>query len=127
MAIKFDTTKFFQISLIAFIVIEALTWLLSQFDIGVTFLKGGWIIFMFLLVILLVTLWQFGTNLTSLKIKDFIFMILVLGVLVILYILLPQIIPQIFSVIPGNEIGYQLRDFFTKTLGSILKVGTGVV
>lgn len=128
MPIKIDATKFFQISLIAFVTIEIITWLGNQFNIGIEFLKGGFVIFLFLLVILLVTLWQFGINFNSLKVKDFIFMFLVLLIVVLLYIVLPQAIPQLFSSIPSQiTSGNTLREFFTKTIGSIgSMMGTGV-
>lgn len=129
MALKIETNKFFQVSLISLIIIVGISWLVNQFFPGtLPSIKAGWLIFLFGIIILLVTIWQLGTNLTSLKIKDFIFMILILALLVALYLILPVVIPQIFSIIPGSEISYQFRNLLTKTLGSIgSMIGTGVV
>lgn len=129
MAIKIDANKFFQVAAISFIVVEALSWLLNQIVPDLPFLKGGWIVFMFMLVILLTTLWNFGSNLYGLKPKDFIFMALVLAVIVVLYIFLPQAIPQLFSSIPSQiSSGQTIRDFFVRTIGSAISISSsGVV
>jgi hypothetical protein len=122
MAIKIEPSKFFQVSLISLVIITIVSWLVNQFAPGtLPAIKFGWIFLLFGLVIFLVTLWQFGTNINSIKIKDIIFMLLVLGLIVVLYIFLPQFIPQIFSI-------HQIKDFFTETLGSIGgSMGTGIV
>jgi len=126
--VKIEPNKFFQVSLISLVVIVAVSWLVNQFSPGtLPSIKFGWLFFLFGLVILLITLWQFGTNISSIKIKDIIFMILVLGLLIALYIFLPIAIPNLFSIIPGSEISYQFRDFFTKTLGSIGSISSGIV
>lgn len=127
MVLKIDTSKFFQVSLIAFAVIEGISFILSQIGV-MDFIKAGWIIFIFLLVIILTTLWNFGMNLTSLKIKDLVFMLLVFALIVGLYLLLPILIPQLFSIIPGIEINYSIREFVSRTIGSVGSLmGTSVV
>jgi uncharacterized membrane protein len=125
----FDSKKLIEISIISLVIIEGLSFILNKISPDIPFIKGGFIIFLFLAVIVLVTLYNFGTNLTSLKIKDFLFMFLVLLISVALYIILPMAIPQIFSVngidpTPANS----LKDFLVNSLGSIVNIsGTGVI
>ena len=121
-----DPKKIFQVAIIAFVIVEMISFILSQLGI-MDFIKGGFVIILFMLVILLTTLFGFGININQVKAKEIILMIVVLAILVLLFIFLPQAIPQLFSSIPGTEINYELRDFFTKTLGSVgSMMGTGV-
>lgn len=125
---EIDPKKTFQIALISFIIVEGISWILSAISPDFPMLKGGFILILFGLIILLTTLFNFGINITQVKAKEIILMLLVLLILVLLYIFLPQIVPQIFSIVPGNEINYELRDFFTKTIGSVgSMMGTGIV
>lgn len=122
-----DPKKMFYILVIAFVAVELISWVLSQFDFGIPLLKGGFIIILLGLAILLTTLFTFGISIMQVRAKEIVLMVLTLAILVLLYVFLPQIVPQLFSAIPGNEINTQLRSFFTSTLGSVLGVGSGVV
>jgi ABC-type transport system involved in multi-copper enzyme maturation permease subunit len=126
--IKIESQKVFTVSLVCLVVITAISWLINQFAPGtLPNLKVGFIFILFGVVILLTTVFTLGLNISTLKIKDIIFMIIILAILVALYIFLPSVIPNVFSIIPGNEINYQIRDFFSKTLGSVAgMMGTGV-
>lgn len=119
--------KIFQVSLISLLVITAISWILNKFSPDIQFLKTGWIFLLFGIVILLVTLFNLGMEITSIKVRDVIFMFLVLAILVLVYLLLPQIIPNLFSIVPGENIENGIREFFIKNLGSVLNTGTGVV
>jgi magnesium-transporting ATPase (P-type) len=127
MAIKLEPQKLLAVSVISFVIVEALSWLLNKISPDIPFLKGGWILILFGIVILLTTLYNFGIEITNIKIQQVIFMILVMAILVLLYIFLPQIVPQIFSIIPGSEVSNGVREFLTKTIGSVMGVSSGVI
>lgn len=121
-----DSKKIFEISLISFVIVEAISFLLSQLGV-MDFIKGGFIIFMFLGVILLVMLWQLGMNIMQIKIKEIIIMVLILAIITLLYVILPQVLPQLFSSIGMDQTSSNsLREFFRINFGSILNVGSGM-
>jgi antibiotic biosynthesis monooxygenase (ABM) superfamily enzyme len=75
-----------------------------------------------LLVVFLSTLFNLGTNIQSLKLRDIVLMIIVLVIVIVLYFLLPLAIPTIFSIIPGQE----MRDQLVKSIASVAGIGTGI-
>lgn len=118
-----DTKHLLQITLISFAIIEGLSYLASQLGL-IDFVKGGFFLILMLVVIFLSTLFNLGTNITSLKTRDIILMLVTLLIVVALYFLLPLVIPQIYSIIPGQ----QIRDQLFKIFGSVASLGgTGVI
>lgn len=117
-----DIKKVFILSLISFAIIEGLLFLADSFGIT-SFVKGGFFLLLMLLVIFLSTLFNLGTNVQSLKLRDIILMGIVLLVVVALYFLLPLAFKNLFSIIPGQEI----RDQLVKSLNSVVSIsGTGI-
>lgn len=125
MVLKFgiDTNKFFQATIIAFLVIQGVSWILSQVS-DIPLIKGGWFLILVLVVILMTILYTIGKDFTTLSLKkDGIFILLVFVAIILLFLILPSIIPQIFS-----TSGLQFREFIIKSIGNIIGyTGTGVV
>ena len=122
-----DPKKMFYIVVIAFVVVEALSFLASKLGL-MDFIKGGFILVLMGIVILLSVLFTFGINIMQVKAKEIILMILVLAILVLLYIFLPTIVPQIFSTVGIDQTSSNsLREFFRVNIGSVLNIGTGTV
>lgn len=121
---KIEPKKFASVFLLAFVVVEAISWLASMFFPELGILKGGWILLLFIAATIFSMLFNFGQEITDLKLKDFVFLTLVVIALIAAWIILPQVIPQIFSI---N--GYEFRNFFIKGINSIsgMSFGTGVV
>lgn len=114
-SMSFDTEKFFTSSILGFVVIQVLSWLLHEY-VGETFplIKGGWIIILILIVVFIVTLFVMSKKIGQLKKEDYIFVGLVGAVIILSFVFLPKYFPQIFSS-AGQEIG--------RELGSIIGVG----
>jgi len=124
MAIKerINASKFFQVVIIAFVVVQGLSWLLSELDIF-PILKGGWFLLLLLVVVGLTTLFSLGKNVTQLEIKrNLLFIILIFTAIIAAFIFLPDYLPQIFSIQ-----SLEVREFLREIIGTIGKVGTGVV
>ena len=126
MALNFsgiNSDKFFQVTIVAFLAIQGISWIISQVS-DIPILKGGWFLILTLVIILLTTLYTIGKNFTTLNLKkDGIFMLLVFIAIVLLFIFLPKIIPSIFS-----ASGFEFREFLIKNAGNIIDYGgTGVV
>lgn len=118
-----DIKKVFILSLLSFAIIEGLLYLAQAFGLA-EFVKGGFFITLMLLTVFLSTLFNLGVSVKELKLRDIITMGIVLVVVIILYFLLPYVVPQIYSIIPGSQ---QIRDNLVKTLSSVAGIGTGVV
>ncbi len=119
---RIQAGKFLQVVLIAFAVIQGISFLLSELDIF-PIIKGGWFLLLMLAVIGLTTLFSLGRNITTLELKkNLLFIILVLGAIIASFIFLPDYLPQIFS-----ASSLEIKDFLREVIGTIAKVGTGVV
>ena len=118
----FGSQKFFQTVLVAFVAVQILSWLVSSVS-DIPILKGGFLLFLFMVVILFVTLYSIGENITTLDLRrDGLFIVLVFGTIGLLFILLPSIIPEIFS-----TNGMEIREVLRETIGQIVNIGsTGV-
>lgn len=118
-----DEKKYFQVVLFSFLAVQLLSWAISSVS-DTPILKGGPMLFLFLIAILLVTIYSIGRDFTSLSLKkDGIFILLVFIAIILLFLILPIIIPSIFS---AN--GLELREFVIKTAGNVIGYGgTGVV
>lgn len=104
--------KYFQVVLIGFLAVQLVSWFISSVS-DKPILKGGPMLFLFLIVILLVTLYSLGKNITSLDMKkDGLFILLVFGSVTILFLILPKIIPQIFAA-SGIEFGESIKRLVT--------------
>lgn len=118
-----DEKKYFQVVLFSFIAVQVLSWAISSVS-DTPILKGGQMLFLFLIAILLVTLYSIGKDFTTLSLKkDGVFILLVFVAIILLFLMLPSIIPSIFS-----ASGFEVREFIIKTAGNIMSYGgTGVV
>lgn len=124
MAIKnrIDTGKMFRAILIGFVFVMLVSWVLSEFDI-MPILKGGNMLFLFLVIIFFSTLFTMGKKLGELSLKrDGLFILIVFGAIIAAFLILPSIIPQIFSVQ-----SLEVKEFLREAIGTIGKMGTGIV
>lgn len=117
---RIQAGKFLQVVLIAFAVIQGISWLLSELNIF-PIIKGGWFLLLMLAVIGLTTLFSLGRNITTLELKkNLLFIILVLGAIGASFIFLPDIIPQIFS-----ASGLEFQKVLEEVLTTIMKLSPG--
>jgi len=118
---RIDVKKFFQIVLVGFLAVQIISWIISSVS-DIPIIKGGNMLFLFLIVILLVTLFSIGKDLKDFDIKrDGLLLLLVFGAIILLFLILPTIIPEIFS-----TSGIDFKNFLRENIGTILKIGTGV-
>ncbi len=118
---RFNTQKFFIALLVAFLAVQLISWIASEYFPEVQILKGGTMLLLFLVVIGIISLFVLGKQLGQLDLKkDFLFILLVFGAIIALFIFLPAIIPQIFSV-RGLEMG----DFLKEIIAAIMKLSPG--
>jgi len=114
----FDEKKFFIALLVSFVAIQLVSYLLSEI-IGYPFLKMGWVLFLFLIIIVMVTLYIMGKNMTQLSLKkDGPFILFIFTIIVLLFIFIPKIVPEIFSI--G---GAEIREFLRQNVGTIIGLG----
>lgn len=119
---KLDEKRFFLALLFGFITIQVVSWILSEYT-DFPILKGGPILLFFLVIVGIVSLFVLGKRLGDLDLKkDGIFILFVFISLILLFIFIPKIVPEIFSV--G---GAEIREFLRGTIGTVMKVGSGVV
>lgn len=117
---KIDPSKMFQVVLIVFIVAQGISWLLSELDIF-PLISGGWFLLLLLIGVGLTTLFSLGKNITTLEIKrNLLFIVIVFAIIILSFIFLPQLIPQIFST-SSIEFGESIKE----TLVSIISMGPG--
>lgn len=117
-----NTSKFFLILILSFLTIQLVSWALSEV-MDYPLLKMGWMILLFLVVIGVITLFVLGKNITQLTLKkEGLFMIIIFAIIILAFIYLPNIIPQIFST-QSLEIGEYVKGI----IGTIIKMGPGVV
>ncbi len=123
MAIKgnrIQAGKFLQVVLIAFAIIQGLSWVLSELDIF-PIIKGGWFLLLMLVVIGLTTLFTLGRGITQLELKrNLLFILLIFGIIIASFIFLPKYLPQIFST-SGIEFGATIK----QTMISVIKLTPG--
>ena len=106
---KIDPTKLFQVVLIAFVVIQGISFVLSELDVF-PIIKGGWFLLLILTLITLTTLFTLGKNITQLEIKkNLVFIVLVFGLIILAFVYLPTYLPQIFSS-ASIDIGETVRE-----------------
>jgi len=123
MAIKrldINTTKFFSAVLISFIIIQAVSFLLAELDI-MPLIKMGWVLFLFLIIIGITSIFILGKKIGTLNLKqDGPFILLVFGLIIILFVFLPDIVPQIFS-----SKSLEISETIKETLNTIIPMGPG--
>ncbi len=121
---KFEVKKFFIALLLGFLAVQLVSWIASEYFPEVQILKGGLMLLIFLVVIGITSLFVLGKKLGQLDLKkDLLFILLVFGVIIVLFLFLPDIIPQIFS-----KSGLEIREFLRGTIGTVMQLGgTGVV
>ncbi len=120
---KIDPTKLFQVVLIAFVVIQGISFVLSELDVF-PIIKGGWFLLLILTLITLTTLFTLGKNITQLEIKkNLVFIVLVFGLIILAFVYLPTYLPQIFSS-SSIDIGETVRESsgtIVQNIGAIAK------
>jgi len=110
-----DRKKYFQIVLISFLAIQLVSWVISSVS-DVPILKGGPMFFLFLIVILFTTVYSLGKNLSTISIKkDGLVILLVFVTIIILFLILPVIVPEIFST-SGMEFGEYIKGLTTAVM-----------
>jgi len=115
---RFNTLKFFQALLFGFLAVQIISWILSEFDI-MPIIKGGPMLLLFLVVIGMVSLLVLGKRLGQLSLKkDLLFILLVFAAVILLFIFLPDIVPQIFSA--G---GMELKEFLRENVATVIQAG----
>lgn len=114
-----NTSKFFIILILSFLTIQFLSFVLTEFGYTQMF-KGGFMIFLFLISIFLVTLFSIGKNITQLKKQDLLIVISILGLLILAFIYLPRVIPQIFS-----SSSMQFKTSLEEIIQAIVKLSPG--
>ena len=120
---NFNVTKFFIALLVGFLAVQLVTWIASQYFPEVQILKGGPMILLFLIIIGITSLFVLGRKLGQLDLKrDLLFILLVFVGIVLSFIFLPQVIPEIFS-----TSGMEFSEYIKQTMGAIIGFRTGVV
>lgn len=115
-----DTTKFFIALLVGFVVIQIGSYFLSELGF-MPFIKMGWGIMLMLVVVLITTLFVMGKNLTQLNLKrDGPFILLIFVTIILMFVFLPDIIPQIFS-----TAALEMKDSVQELIATISRLGPG--
>ena len=109
-----DATKFFITLLVGFIAIQAGSWILSQYT-DIALLKAGWVLFLFLAVAAIVSIFMLGAKLGSLRKEDYVFIVIQFLAIIGLFIFLPNFIPEIFS-----SYSLELSEIINEAAGSII-------
>ncbi len=121
---RIDADKFFIALLFSFVAIQLGSWILSSLIPKLPLIKGGWVLFLFLIIITITTLYTLGKN-----IKDFNFrregmvIFFIFIIVFLLFIFIPKMVPEIFSVL-----GTEIREFFRENVGTIIRLSpSGIV
>jgi len=93
-----DVNKLFISLLLIFVALQAGSYLYSEF-VGGQQLKLGWTFLMMLVVVVIISLYTLSKKIGSLDGKDIIFIVIELVAIIALFYYLPDIIPQMFSLI----------------------------
>lgn len=119
---KIDTSKFFITLLLIFVAVQSSIWIASKYIPEVQFIKMGFILFLFLAVSAIVSIFMLGKNLGTLKKEDLIFIFIQFLAIVGLFIFLPRAIPQIFS-----SVSLEISEVIRETAGSVIAgIGEGI-
>lgn len=120
---KINGKKFFIALLLSFVAIQLGSWIISSVIPDIPLIKGGWVIFLFLIIITIITLYTLGKNIKDFNFKkEGIIVLAIFIILLLLFIFIPKMVPEIFSV--GGE---EIREFLRGTIGTVMEVGSGVV
>lgn len=121
---RFNVNKFFVGLLLIFIVIQAGAWFLYNYtDIDVPNIKAGWILFLFLAISAITSVFILGKRLGALQKYDIIFVIVEFLAIVGLFYYLPKYIPQIFS-----SYSLEIADTIKNSIASVIEItGTSLV
>lgn len=120
---RFNAGKIFQALLFGFLAVQLISWIASEYFEDIPILKGGPMLLLFLVIIGITSLFILGRRLGQLDLKkDLLFILLIFGGIVVAFIFLPQVIPQIFST-RGLEMGELLKEIMT----AIMKAPGGIV
>ena len=120
---RFDVNKFFISLLLIFIVIQVGSWILAEYDIiDIKVLKGGWILFLFLAVTAIITIYIIGKRIGTLTKQDIFFVIVVFLAIVGLFYYIPKYIPQIFS-----TQSLQISEIIKNTIHSVMGEWGGTI
>jgi len=118
MALKnFEPSKYIQTILISFILIEAVSYIVSQYS-DYPILKLGWLLSLSLIIIAMSSLFTLGISIDTMKKESIIFILIVVAAVLALLFFLPQIIPEIFSAY--NPSGIEYSNLMKQNLNSIL-------
>ena len=116
---KFNMGKFFQALLLGFLAVQLISWAISYFFPDVEMFKGGPMLLLFLVIIGIISLFVLGRKLGQLTLKrDLLFILLVFGGIIVLFVFLPDIIPQIFS-----ASGVELKEFLRENVATVIQLG----
>ena len=108
---RFEPTKMFITFLLIFIAVQVGSVLYADYSGGQP-MKLGWVLFLFFIVTILISLFTLGRKLgevTKLSSGDWIFISIQLALIVLAFYYLPKFIPQIFSV-HSIEISNQIQN-----------------
>jgi len=120
---RFNVNKFFIALLLIFITIQVGSWILAEYDIiDIGVIKGGWILFLFLAVTAIITIYVIGKRLGTLTKQDIFFVVVVFLAIVGLFYYLPKYIPQIFS-----THSLQISETIKSTIHSVMKGWGGTI
>lgn len=116
--LRIDENKFFLALLLSFVAIQLGSWILSSMVPKLPLIKGGWVLFLFLIIITITTLYTLGKNIKDFSFKrEGIIILFIFLIVLLLFIFIPKIVPEIFSV--G---GAQIREFFKENVGAIIRL-----
>lgn len=120
---KTDGKTYFNSLLFGFLAVQISSWIISSYLPDVPLFKGGRILFLFLIVIAMTSLYILGKNLTFLNLKrDGLFIIFIFVTILVLFLVLPYLVPQIFS-----SGGLEIRDFLRDGIVTVIQMGpTGI-
>ncbi len=116
---RLNMGKFFQALLLGFLAVQITSWIISSFFPDIEMFKGGPMLLLFLVIIGIISLFVLGRRLGELNMKrDLLFILLVFGAIIVLFIFLPDVIPQIFS-----TSGVELKEFLRENVATIIQLG----
>ena len=93
-----DVNKYFITLLLIFVALQAGSYIYSQF-VNSTPLKLGWAFLLVLVTVAIISLYTLSKQIGNLDGKDMVFIIIEFGVIIGLFMYLPDLLPQIFSAI----------------------------
>jgi len=117
-----DTRKYFEVILVSFLAVEVVSWILSSVS-DTPILKGGSILFLFLISILIITLFSIGKSLDTIRWgrEGFFILLVIIGVSALFFIL-PSLVPELFS-----SVGFNLSQAIEDAVGSIINIGGNIL